>query len=158
MNDLEEKKIINEEEIRAHQGAQDCFFWFGIFMLAVGIIGAIFGVPGAGPIVALLLLAVMIFLLRYRKKRGELKAYFIRRPLTRKAIDTDTDDDNNTVYVYHFYFGEKRFTVNETEYNEAIEGTEYYVMYDSYDDSIVAVYEADKYDIDPTLDIRPIPE
>ena len=103
---------------------------------------------------AAVFVALGVLILRREVKRGELKVYFIKRPLTDKFVDEIPDAEDGTQDRYNLVFDDKRFVAGFPVFDDANVGDEYYVMYDSYDNKIINVYSADKYDISPDLDIR----
>ena len=147
------KKLINENTIEEMDRAHGNLVGFAVGLLGFGTVIAVLNgliIPG------LILVAVIVFILKIKKKRGKLHAYFIERPLTSTRCSSGTDSDGYTTWEYFFVFDDKQFRVSAQRYDAAREGAMYYVMYDAYDNKIRECFETGLYELAPTLDIREI--
>ncbi|MBE6910753.1 MAG: hypothetical protein E7474_14460 [Ruminococcaceae bacterium] len=153
---MEPKTLIDEASIQKLAKQNNAGYLVMVIVLLFAAVAAVLTIPSPilGVIVAAIMVLVMTAVIKDRKKAGPLKVYFIKRPMTQKFIATESTSEGDQVEAYYVAFGDQKKAVFIGTFQEAVEGGMYYVMYNANDNRIVRFYEVDKYDLDPSLDIR----
>lgn len=147
--------LVTEENVRDIEKDDTFGYRFTATALIVTAILLMFLAPSPEAFaVAAVFIALVIIWHRYRKKRGPLKVYFMRKQVTEKYVATDTGDGTSDASTYYLYFGKRSCTVQSDVYHDVNVGDWFYVMYDTYNDRPKRCYEAARYDLDPSLDFR----
>ncbi|MBO4653342.1 MAG: hypothetical protein J5649_08515 [Lachnospiraceae bacterium] len=153
---MEEKKLIDQTTVQEVQRGHTRGYRFALGFMIVAAAELFILAPGIGYVLGAICVVIIVLMVRYRKKSGGvMQVYFSRREVTDKRTAYHDSDEGGTYDTYHLAFGEKSFEVNESDYEKAYVGEPYYVMYHAYNNRIVKIYEVAKYDLDPSLDIRP---
>lgn len=154
---MEEKTLIDQAYVKGVQKGHTRAYRFTMGIMIFAVVAAILIEPGIGGfVVAAIFVVIGVLMARYRKKSGgEMQVYFCLRAMTDKIYRYHTSDEGGDTVLYYFVFGDRSFQVNESRYDKAYAGEPYYVMYHAYNNRIVDVFEVAKYDLDPSLDIRP---
>lgn len=150
-----EKQIIDQTVVEEAKKSNARGYYAVLFILLItAVLVLVFAPIPANFIATVLLIVGMYFLIRIRKKYGELQVYFMQKPLVRKLYKRPTGSDMDTPDAPYFDFGDWEIHVSEAKYNKANEGDLFYVMYDARTNLIVDCFPANEYELDPSLDIR----
>ena len=150
------KTLINEKTISSFSTSYNVRFG-----IAVGITGAaaIFSLIIAPAIsVKLVLFLILsgfcaIFIVA-RVKKGRLNYYFKEMAVTNKEVRSRYGDDNEEITTYYLFFGEYNYSVIESDYERTNIGDKYYVMFEAKTEAVAEIYDVNKYELAPGLDIR----
>ena len=154
--DEAKKTLINEKTINSFSTSYNVRFGIAV------------GITGAAAIVALIIAPVIsvklvlflilsgfcaIFIVA-RVKKGRLNYYFKEMAVTNKEVRSRYGDDNEEITTYYLFFGEYNYSVIESDYERTNIGDKYYVMFEVKTEAVAEIYDANKYELAPNLDIR----
>lgn len=152
---MEEKILVDKKMVQSVKTVNAAGFVIAIVLLGIGVIAALVALPGfTGFFVALILAGFIVLFSILRKKNSVKKVYFLKKPVTRKFNSPTSDSNEDLAFNYYLVFDDKKTQVTEDLYRGANEGDLFYVMYNEKNGQIVSCYEIDKYELDPSLDIR----
>ncbi len=150
-----EKKMIDQKLINEYKKGSTVGFIVGMAACgAAAVLALIFAPFPESLIAALVAIGVAIPFIVHKVRRREYKVYFVKRTIMKKYVDQRYSEEGGTRDDYCISFGNCERITDIRTYESLNVGDKVYTMHDAINNTIIEVFKAEEYDIDPSLDIR----
>ncbi|MCR4617091.1 MAG: hypothetical protein K5669_02760 [Lachnospiraceae bacterium] len=156
---IDGKKIVSWDDIKELEKRQKAAPVVLIIMFALGALLAIFLIHNLIiklVAVALIIVLLIVFLVATKPAKDYSRIYFLKKAITGKEeVERPMDDDGQYRNDYFFEFGDyKRVRCSKDYYLEYETGSEFFLLINESNNSVMGIYPTDKYIIPEDFDLR----
>lgn len=156
--DTEEKKVVSWDDVKQIEKNQRSAPWVVSIFFAICAVVVIFTLHNTVAtiisIVAIVALFI-VFMVLSRPAKDYSKIHFLKKALTKKEKTAGFMEDNGEYrYHYFFEFGDLRVRASSEYYTDYDIGSQFYLMINESDNSVMSIYPEDKYIIPGDFEVR----